>query len=359
MLDKLAQLDARFREIEDQLADPEVLARPDRLRELTKEHRRLQPIAQAYQERRSLDAGIAGAEDILAAPEEEEEVRQMARDEGRQLSARRDALDERIKLLLLPRDPDDDKDVVLEIRAAAGGDEAALFAGDLFRMYAHFGEGRGWRMDVLSSSPTPGGGFKEVIVEVSGDEVFRLLKHEGGVHRVQRVPATEAQGRIHTSTATVAVLPVAEEVDVVVDPNDLRIDVYRSTGPGGQSVNTTDSAVRITHLPTGLVVTCQDEKSQHKNKAKALKVLRSRLLDAERAAAHAERGGLRRGMIGSGERSEKVRTYNFPQNRVTDHRIGRSWHRLDGIIAGDLDEVVSEVAAAARAELLRRETQDG
>ena len=354
MLDKLAQLEARFREVETQMADPEVVTNVDKLRELTKEHRRLQPIAEAFNRRIGLDSEIEGAEELLT--EDDPEVQEMARTELEDLNTARNALDEEIKVLLLPRDPDDDKDIVLEIRAAAGGDEAALFAGDLFRMYARYGEGRGWKMTVLSSNGTPGGGFKEVTAEVKGQEVYRWLKHEGGVHRVQRVPVTESQGRIHTSTATVAVLPAAEEVDVHLDPNELRVDFYRSSGPGGQSVNTTDSAVRLTHIPTGLVVTIQDEKSQHKNKAKAMKVLRSRLLDQERAAAAASRGEQRRGMVGTGDRSEKVRTYNFPQNRVTDHRIGRSWHQLEAILGGDLEPVVSEVAAAAQAELLKQET---
>ncbi len=354
MLDKLAQLDARFRDVETQMADPEVITQLDKLRELTKEHKRLQPISEAFTKRVSLVEEIEGATELLA--EEDPEVQELAQVELDELTSARDALDEAIKVLLLPRDPDDDKDIVLEIRAAAGGDEAALFAGDLFRMYARYGEGRGWKINVLSSSATPGGGFREVTAEVTGNEVFRWLKHEGGVHRVQRVPQTESQGRIHTSTATVAVLPAAEEVDVELDPNELRVDFYRSSGPGGQSVNTTDSAVRLTHLPTGLKVTIQDEKSQHKNRAKAMRVLRSRLLDQRRAEAAATRGDARRGMVGTGDRSEKVRTYNFPQNRVTDHRIGRSWHQLEAILAGELEPVVSEVSAAAQAELLKQET---
>ena len=354
MLDKLAQLEARFREVETQMADPEVVTDLDKLRELTKEHHRLQPVAEAFVRRVSLDAELKGATELL--DEDDPEVAEMAQAEVEELTAACEELDDEIKLLLLPRDPDDDKDIVLEIRAAAGGDEAALFAGDLFRMYARYGEGRGWKLNVLSSNATPGGGFKEVTAEIKGQQVFRWLKHEGGVHRVQRVPQTESQGRIHTSTATVAVLPAAEEVDVELDPNELRVDFYRSSGPGGQSVNTTDSAVRLTHIPTGLVVTIQDEKSQHKNRAKAMRILRSRLLDQRRAEAAAERGGMRRGMVGTGDRSEKVRTYNFPQNRVTDHRIGKSWHQLDAILSGDLEPVVSEVAAAAQAELLKQET---
>jgi len=351
VLDKLNEVEARYREIELKLAEPGVATDPVQLRELTRDMRGLQPIVYAFGNLKTVLEEIEGARELLEEPDEE--VRDLAKAEIAELSERREQLEAQLKTLLLPRDPDDDKDVVLEVRSAAGGDEAGLFAGDLFRMYSRFIEMQSWKLEVLNSHPIPGGGFKEIVLRVSGDEVFSRLKHEGGVHRVQRVPETESQGRIHTSTATVAVLPVADEVDVKVDPNEIRIDVYRSTGPGGQSVNTTDSAVRITHLPTGLVVTCQDEKSQHKNKARALIVLRSRLLEQERAAQAAERGQARRGMVGTGDRSEKVRTYNYPQNRVTDHRIGRSWHRLEAILAGELEEVVSEVAAAARAEALK------
>ena len=351
MQDKLNEVEARYREIERTLAEPGVATDPARLKELTRDMRRIQPVVRAFARLKVVQAEIAGAQELL--DEEDEEVRALARDELTELRERRDELEVELKALLLPRDPDDHKDVVLEIRAAAGGDEASLFAADLLRMYSRFIEDRRWKLEILDSHPTPGGGFKEIVVKVSGEDVYSRLKNEGGVHRVQRVPETESQGRIHTSTATVAVLPVADEVEVELDPNELRIDVYRSTGPGGQSVNTTDSAVRITHGPTGLVVTCQDEKSQHKNKARALTVLRARLLERERAAQAEERGLARRGMVGTGERSEKVRTFNFPQNRVTDHRIGRSWHRLEQILAGDLEEVMSEVAAAARAEALK------
>ncbi len=351
MLDKLREVESRYRDIETRLADPSVATDPVQLRDLTKELRRLQPVVEAFGRYQALETEIEGARELLEEPDEE--VVELAREELAELQARKELLEAELKALLLPRDPDDAKDVVLEIRAAAGGEEAGLFAADLFRMYSRFIEDHGWKLEVLNSHPTPGGGFKEVVLKVAGKEVFSRLKYEGGVHRVQRVPETESQGRIHTSTSTVAVLPVADAVDVAIEPAELRIDVYRSTGPGGQSVNTTDSAVRITHLPTGLVVTCQDEKSQHKNKARAFTVLRARLLDQARAEQAAERGEARRGMVGTGDRSEKVRTYNFPQNRVTDHRIGRSWHRLESILAGDLDDVISEVAAAARAEALK------
>jgi peptide chain release factor 1 len=272
-------------------------------------------------------------------------MRALAQAELATLRARRAELEKEIRVLLLPRDPNDEKNAILEIRAGTGGDEAALFALSLFRMYSRYAERRGWKVEPVSVSESDAGGVKEVIASVSGDQVFHRLKHERGVHRVQRVPATESQGRIHTSTVTVAVLPEAEEVDVEIEPSDLRIDVYRSSGPGGQSVNTTDSAVRITHLPTGTVVQCQDEKSQHKNKAKALKVLRSRLLEREQERAAGERANERRAQVGSGGRSEKIRTYNFQQSRVTDHRAGITIHRLESALEGDLDELLDGVHA--------------
>jgi peptide chain release factor 1 len=282
------------------------------------------------------------------------EVAELARGELEELTAARAELDQQLRVLMVPRDPNDDKNVILEIRAGTGGDEAALFAADLFRMYSRYAEKQGWKVEPLSVSETDAGGVKELVVTVSGDRVFSRLKHERGVHRVQRVPATESQGRIHTSTATVAVLPEAEEVDLQIEPKDLRVDVYRSSGPGGQSVNTTDSAVRVTHLPTGVVVQCQDEKSQHKNKAQAMKILRARLYEHEQQRLADERADARRGQVGSGERSEKIRTYNFPQSRVTDHRAGVTLHRLEGVIEGELDELLDAVHVymAAEAEKL-------
>jgi peptide chain release factor 1 len=270
----------------------------------------------------------------------------MARDEIARLEADETQLLDDLKVLLLPRDPNDDRDVIVEVRAGAGGEEAALFAADLYRMYARYAERRRWKVEVLSTSEAEAGGFKEIIAEVHGDGAYSRLKFESGVHRVQRVPTTEAQGRIHTSTATVSVLPEADEVEVAIDEKDLRVDVYRSSGPGGQSVNTTDSAVRVTHMPTGLVVAIQDEKSQHKNRAKAMSVLRARLLEMEQGRQAAERGEERRSQVGSGERSEKIRTYNFPDDRVTDHRIGLTVHNLPGLLEGDLDRVVEPLAEA-------------
>jgi peptide chain release factor 1 len=279
-------------------------------------------------------------------------MRAMARDEISALEEGQAAVEAELRRLLVPRDPNDDRDVILEIRAGTGGDEASLFAADLYRMYGRYAESRGWRVDILSSSASGSGGFKEVIAEVIGDGAYSRLKFESGVHRVQRVPVTEASGRIHTSTATVAVLPEAEEVEVEIDESDLRIETYRSSGPGGQSVNTTDSAVRITHMPTGMVVAIQDEKSQHKNRVKALSVLRARLLEAQRARQAEERGEVRRAQVGTGERSEKIRTYNFPDDRVTDHRIGLTVHNLPGLLAGDLDRVIEPLADADQADRL-------
>jgi peptide chain release factor 1 len=280
-------------------------------------------------------------------------MRKLAKEEMEKLRSELQRKENELKVLLLPQDPNDEKNIILEIRAGTGGEEAALFAGDLFRMYTRYAELKGWKTEILSQNQTGLGGFKEVIVLISGERVYSRLKHEGGVHRVQRVPETEAQGRIHTSAVTVAVLPEAEEVDVQIDPEDLRIDVYRSSGHGGQHVNVTDSAVRITHIPTGLVVTCQDEKSQHKNKAKALKVLRSRLLDMQQAEQQSKITAERRSMVGSGDRSEKIRTYNFPQARVTDHRIGLTLYRLEAILQGQLDLVIDPIITHYQAEALK------
>jgi peptide chain release factor 1 len=320
---------------------------------LAKEYAELEPIAGGIREWRAAAQEAAGLKEMLADPGLDREMRALAEDELRQLERRLPELEHAVKVALLPRDEADARGAILEIRAGTGGEEAALFAGDLYRMYQRYAELRGWRFEPLSVSDTGRGGIKEVIVAIKGRGVFRRLKYEAGVHRVQRVPVTEASGRIHTSAATVAVLPEAEEVDVRIDENELRIDVYRSSGPGGQSVNTTDSAVRITHLPTGLVVTQQDEKSQHKNKAKALRVLRARLYERERAAREAERAASRRGQVGSGDRSERIRTYNFPQSRCTDHRINLTLYKLDQILAGEaLDELVDALIAEDEATRL-------
>ncbi len=354
LLDSVAAFEAKMRQLEERLADPAIASSPTEAARLAKELAGLRPLAEAAARYRSTLAEITGARAVLADPDPE--VRQLAQSELAELEPRRDALEKEVRLLLLPRDPNDEKDVILEIRAGTGGNEAALFAADLFRMYSRHAEKRGWKLEVLSASQTDGGGIKEVVAGVSGERVYSRLKYERGVHRVQRVPATESQGRIHTSTVTVAVLPEAEEVDIKIEPKELRVDVFRSSGPGGQSVNTTDSAVRITHLPTNLVVSCQDEKSQHKNKARAMKILRSRLLELEQERRAAERSSERRSQVGTGERSEKIRTYNFPQSRITDHRAGVTIHRLEQVMQGDLADLLDQVHAIMSARALAEQS---
>lgn len=352
MLDKLAGIEARYVEIENQMADPEVLADYERMAELAQEKAGLEEIVSAYREYRRVAAEIEEAEALLEE-EADNDLRALARDELDRLLTRRDALEPRLRALLLPKDPRDEKSVIVEIRAGTGGDEAGLFAADLFRMYTRYAEAHRWKVEVLSAHETGVGGFKEVIFQVKGKGAYSRLKYESGVHRVQRVPATESQGRIHTSTATVAVLAEMDEVEVEIDPNDLRIDVYRSRGAGGQSVNTTDSAVRVTHIPTGIVVACQDERSQLQNRARALSILRARLYDIEQQRLQAEQDSARRSQVGTGERSEKIRTYNYPQNRVTDHRIGMSSHNLAAVMEGDIDDFIDELAAREQAERLQ------
>jgi peptide chain release factor 1 len=346
VFDQLDQIEDRFRDVEAQLADPEVAADGARYTALAKQHAELADVVATFQRWRQTGEDLATFREM--ADEADPEDRAALRAEIDELGATRASLEEELKLLLVPKDPNDDRDVILEVRPAAGGDEAALFAGELVEMYRRFAQGQGWRTEVLSHTEQGVGGVKEAVLEITGRGAYAHLKHESGVHRVQRVPATESQGRIHTSTASVAVLPVAEEVDVHVEASDLRIDVFRSSGPGGQSVNTTDSAVRITHLPTGLVVSCQDEKSQHQNRDKAMTILRARLLQAEQDRAAKERADERKGQIGTGDRSEKIRTYNFPQSRVTDHRIGLSLHDLSGTLGGDLAPVVDALRRAER-----------
>jgi len=351
-LEKLEAVDRRFQEIVHQMGDPAVIGDQLRFQRLARAHAELEPVVEAYRRYRRLLAAMEEARAVLQE-EAETELRALAESELRDLAVKREKLEEELKLLLLPRDPADEKNVILEVRAGAGGEEAALFAADLVRMYTRFAESRGWKVEFLSCHQTGVGGIKEAILGIEGRGAYSVLRFESGVHRVQRVPITESSGRIHTSTVTVAVLPEAEEVDVQIDPRDLRIDVYRSTGPGGQSVNTTDSAVRITHLPTGTVVTCQDEKSQHKNRAKAMKVLRARLLEKARAEKEAEISQARRQQIGTGDRSERIRTYNFPQGRVTDHRIGLTLHSLQKILEGELDDLIGALSAHDQAERLK------
>ena len=351
---RLRALEERYQELADQLAAPDVYQDLDRVQRLSQEQARLREVVEVGRAWRAAQVAAREAEEMARA-ESDEEMRALAEDEERVQRAAEESALERLRLLLLPSDPNDDKDVVVEIRAGTGGDEAALFAGDLFRMYARYAERRRWRVEVLDSNETGGHGFKEIVFEVHGHGAYSRLKFESGVHRVQRVPETESQGRIHTSAASVVVLPEAEDVDVEIDEKDLKIDVYRSTGPGGQSVNTTDSAVRITHLPSGLVVTCQDEKSQHKNKAKALRVLRARLYDLAEAERQAELTATRRSYVGSGDRSEKIRTYNFPQSRITDHRVGLTVYQLDKVLAGELDMVVEPLMQEEQAKRLLEE----
>jgi peptide chain release factor 1 len=339
----------RFEAVDVRLSDPEVVRDPERLRELGQERAELEPVARLREELSALDQELAGARE-MAREGGDPELRELAEVEVEELERRIRSLGDRARRLLVPPDPLSQRPAVLEIRAGTGGDEAGLFAADLLRMYRRFAESRGWIVEVLDLSEGIPGSVKEAVLTVRGRGAYGLLRYESGVHRVQRVPRTESQGRIHTSAATVAVLPEAEEVDVEIDPGELRVDVFRSSGPGGQSVNTTDSAVRITHLPSGLVVTCQDEKSQHKNRAKALKVLRSRLLDRRIAEQEAERARARRAQVGTGDRSAKIRTYNFPQNRVTDHRINLTLHRLDEVLEGELDELLDALRLAGEEE---------
>jgi len=341
----------RREELAQLLASPEVIADLERLRTLAQEHSGLEQIAEVGSEFLKLSDELQQARE-LGATAEDEDLRELAIAEADELEARIAELEPEVRDLLTPKDPLDDRAAVIEVRAGTGGDEAGLFAADLYRMYKRFAEKQNWKVEVLSTSEGTLGGLKEIVFVIRGKNAFGTLRNESGVHRVQRVPETESQGRIHTSAATVAVLPEAEEVDVAINPEDLKIDVYRSSGPGGQSVNTTDSAVRITHEPTGLVVTCQDEKSQHKNKARALRVLRSRLLDVKIAEQEAERAQQRRAQVGTGDRSAKIRTYNFPQSRVTDHRINLTLHRLPEILNGDLDDLLRELRVARREERL-------
>jgi len=350
--DRLSEIEARARALEERLSDPALASQPGEYAKVGKQLGALRPVLEAARRWRQIVSELEDARLLLH--ESDSELRELASSEVERLGAERDDLESRIKELLLPKDPNDDKDVILEIRAGTGGDEAALFAADLFRMYSRYAEAMGWKVEPLSVSEGAAGGSKEVIASIAGDRVWSRMKYERGVHRVQRVPATESAGRIHTSTATVAVLPEAEEVDVQIDPKDLRIDVFRSSGPGGQSVNTTDSAVRITHLPTGEVVQCQDEKSQHKNKARALKILRARLLEAEQERQAAARASEKKSQVGTGDRSEKIRTYNFPQSRITDHRVGVTVHRLAEVLEGDLGPLLD----AVRAEFQKQAEQE-
>src|ERR1700752_2080641 len=355
MLDKLEQIEARYDELTQEMSSPELLANPSAYGKAAKQHRSLGEVVQKYQAWKSLKDELAGARELYETSDDDE-MREMARQELDNLQTKLDDTDRELKLLLIPTDPNDEKNVILEIRAGTGGDEATLFAAEMLRMYSRYAEKQRWRFEVLEASESGIGGLKEAIVLIEGDKVYSKLKHESGVHRVQRVPQTEASGRIHTSAITVAVLPEAEEVDVKIDPKDLRIDTFCSSGPGGQSVNTTYSAVRITHLPTNVVVSMQDEKSQIKNREKAMRVLRARLQELEEQKQHDAIASDRRSMVGSGDRSEKIRTYNFKENRVTDHRIGLTIHQLDLVMDGALDAIIGALTTHYKAEKLKEES---
>lgn len=352
MLQELENIKEKYRQLTLSLADHASISNPRKIKQISKERAELEPVVKKYESYQKLQKGLADSRQILEDPSADQELKKLAQEELADLEVREQEVIEELKILLLPKDPNDEKDVFLEIRAGAGGDEASLFAQDLFRMYAKFAEKKGWKNEVMSTSLSPIGGFKEIILNIQGDKVFSQLKYESGVHRVQRVPQTEASGRIHTSTVTVAVLPEADEVEVELDPKDLRIEAFGASGPGGQNVNRNYTAIRVTHKPTGIVVSCQDEKSQHRNKEKALRILRSRLLDIAQSEQQEKIAQQRKSQVGSGGRSEKIRTYNFPQSRITDHRLGLTLHRLESVLNGDLDEVLDALAVHFQAEML-------
>ena len=355
MFEKLKDIEIKYTEVEKSLGDPAQISNQQRLMELSKMHAELAPIVASYQAYQQLESAFEEAQ-LLITSETDADMIELAQEELDSLTAKKEHLIEELKRLLIPKDPNDEKNVIIEIRAGTGGEEASLFAAELFRMYTRYAERQNWKVELLSANATGLKGFKEVVFSIDGEGAYSHLKYEGGIHRVQRIPTTETSGRIHTSAATVAVLPEAEDLDLDIDEaNELRIDTYRSSGPGGQSVNTTDSAIRITHLPTGLVVTCQDEKSQHKNRSKAMKILRARLQEQKQAELNSERAETRRSMVGSGDRSEKIRTYNFPQSRVTDHRIQLSSYQLDAVLDGDLKTFIQQLTTADQAEKLQED----
>ncbi len=355
MIEKLAEIERKYDELSQLLSDPEVIADQGAWQKYAKSQAGLTEIVEAFREYKDTEQELTETQAMLSE-KLDPDFKEMAEEEQKALQLRKVDLEERLKILLLPKDPNDEKNVIMEIRAGTGGEEAALFAGDLYKMYSRYAEKQGWHIELLSASYTDIGGFKEIIFLIEGQGAFSKLKFESGAHRVQRVPATESGGRIHTSAATVAVLPEAEEVDVNINPNDVRLDIFCSSGPGGQSVNTTQSAVRVTHIPTGIVVSCQDEKSQLKNKDKAMRVLRARVLEKAQEEQMGEVASVRRSQVGSGDRSERIRTYNFPQGRVTDHRIGLTLHRLETVLLGDLEEIINALITSDQAERLKSES---
>ncbi len=357
MLDKLAAIEEKFEQINAQLFDPEVISDIDKYKKLMQESKHLTPVVEKYREYKTAQKNYDEAKSLIDGGGLDRDFRDMALEEMEESSQIIEKTKEELKILLLPRDPNDDKNVIVEIRGGAGGEESALFANSLFRMYSMYAEARGWKPDILSANPTELGGYKEISFMIEGDGAYSRFKFESGVHRVQRVPETESQGRIHTSTVTVAVLPEAQEVDIDINPVDLQIDTFRSSGAGGQHINKTESAIRITHIPTGTVVECQDERSQHKNKDKAMKILRSRILEAEREKQNSEIAGERRSQVGTGDRSERIRTYNYPQGRVSDHRIGLTLYKLEAILNGDLDELIDALITADTAEKLKADAE--
>lgn len=354
MFENLADIHEKLNALERQLSEPDLVSNQKKYQEVVRDHSRVSKLKEIYDEYTGVLADIEENRDLIQNETDDPELVEMARAEVEELTERERDIEQQISLMLLPGDPNDEKNIFLEIRAGTGGDEAALFVADLFRMFSRYAETQGWKVEIMSSSPIGIGGFKELIALVSGNKVYSRLKYESGVHRVQRVPETETQGRIHTSAVTVAIIPEAEEVDMHIDPHELKYDVYRSSGPGGQSVNTTDSAVRVTHLPTGIVVTCQDEKSQHKNKAKATQVMRARLLDRLEQERHDKISEERKSQVGSGDRSERIRTYNFPQGRITDHRINLTAYRLDQVLNGALDEIIIPLITHFQTEALKK-----
>lgn len=355
MFDKLQGIEDKLEKINSSLCDPEVVSNQEEYKKLMREAKTLTPIVEKFREYKKANSDLTEAREMLADSSLDKEFRDMASEEAAEAQKKTEELKEELKVLLLPKDPNDYKNVIVEIRGGAGGEEAALFAGSLFRMYSMYAERKGWKTEIMNENPTELGGYKEISFMIEGEGAYSRLKFESGVHRVQRVPETESQGRVHTSTVTVAVLPEAEEVEFTLDPADLQIDVFRSSGAGGQKVNKTSSAIRVTYLPTGMVVECQDERSQYKNKDKALKVLRSRLLEEKTAKQNAEIAGERRSQVGTGDRSERIRTYNFPQGRVSDHRIGLTLYKIEAIMNGDLDEVIDALVTADTAEKLKAE----